>query len=86
MEKYNDLEIRCPRLGGEVTFAYCMQERGTLPCPRIITCWERYFPVEAYLKKTLTPQEQDLCFNQPPRDKIVTIFDVADALKKKKHP
>ncbi|MCK4533876.1 MAG: hypothetical protein KAT81_00010 [Syntrophobacterales bacterium] len=84
MGKYKDLEIRCPRLGGEVTFGYCMQERGNLPCPRVITCWQTYFPVETYLKKQLTPEEWDSCFNQPPGDKIATIFDIADALKKKK--
>lgn len=86
MGKYKNLEIRCPRLGGEVTFGYCMQERGNLPCPRVITCWQTYFPVETYLKKKLTPEEWDRCFNQPPGDKIATIFDIADALKKKKQP
>lgn len=84
MGKYKNLEIRCPRLGGEVTFGYCMQERGDLPCPRVITCWQTYFPVETYLKKKLTLEEWNRCFNQPPGDKIANIFGIADALKKKK--
>ncbi len=84
MEKYNDLEIRCPRLGGEVTFGYCMQERGDLPCPRVINCWQGYFPVESFLKEKLTPQEWDRCFNRPPENKIATILDIAEALNKQK--
>ncbi len=51
------LWIRCPRLGGEAPFTYCMQEAGDLPCHRIIVCWQAYFPVEAYLRKKLSPQK-----------------------------
>jgi len=84
MEKYENLEIRCPRLGGQITFAYCMQERGDLPCQRVITCWQAYFPVEAYLKEKLTTEEWVRCFNQPPKDKISTIFEIVEAAKKRK--
>ncbi|MBW2557740.1 MAG: hypothetical protein JRD69_02695 [Deltaproteobacteria bacterium] len=84
MEKYEDLEIRCPRLGGEVTFAYCLQERDNLPCQRVITCWQGYFPVETYLKEKLTPEEWGRCFNQLPKDKISTIFEIVEAAKKRK--
>ncbi|MBE9546554.1 MAG: hypothetical protein IMF10_03535 [Proteobacteria bacterium] len=84
MEKYDRLEIRCPRLGGEVTFAYCKQESGNLPCPRIITCWRAYIPVEAYLKETLTQEEWNRCFNRPPKGKVDTIFELVEAAKKRK--
>ena len=84
MEKYEDLEIRCPRLGGQVTFAYCLQERGDLPCQRVITCWQAYFPVETCLKEKLTTEEWNRCFNQPPKDKISTIFEIVEAAKKRK--
>ncbi len=84
MEKYEDLEIRCPRLGGQVTFAYCLQERGDLPCPRSITCWQAYFPVETCLREKLTTEKWDRCFNQPPKDKISTIFEIVEAAKKRK--
>jgi hypothetical protein len=84
MEKYDNLEIRCPRLGGEVTFAYCKRENGNLPCPRTIRCWSIYFPVESYLREILTEDEWDTCFNQQPKDKISSIFEIVEKLKNQK--
>jgi hypothetical protein len=86
MEKYDHLEIRCPRLGGEVSFAYCKQEGGDLPCPRIIVCWQAHIPVEAFLRKTLTQEEWDLCFNRLPKDRMTTLIEIIEAAKKRKTP
>ena len=84
MEKYDHLEIRCPRLGGEVTFFYCRRERDNLPCPRIIECWEVYFPVEKYLSSKLSPEEWECCFNQVPKNKVMTLIELIEAAKKQK--
>jgi hypothetical protein len=84
MSKNDDRLIRCPRLGGEVTFAYCRQENNSLPCPRTLRCWQVYFPVEAYLREILTVDEWTRCFETPPKDKITTIFEIVDKLKKQK--
>ncbi len=83
MKKYEGLEIRCPRLGGEVTFAYCLQERGDLPCQRVITCWQAYFPVETYLREKLTADEWGRCFNELPKDRVSVIFDAVEAARKR---
>ena len=59
-EKRNKgLELRCPKLGGEVTFAYCLVEGGDLPCSRTIACWQQYFPVETHLRAKLTQEQWD---------------------------
>ncbi|MBN2254405.1 MAG: hypothetical protein JW736_01735 [Deltaproteobacteria bacterium] len=84
MNRYDHLEIRCPRLGGEVTFRYCREENKGMPCSRAIRCWQIYFPVEEYLKERLSPEEWDRCFGQPPKDKIATIFEIVERLKKEK--
>ncbi len=84
MDRYDTLEIRCPRLGGEVTFAYCKRENNGIPCARTIRCWQIHFAVEEYLKKSLSPEDWDRCFNQPPKDKITTIFEIIDRIKKEK--
>ena len=78
---YDQLEQRCPKLGGEVTFAYCRQEAGDLPCPRTIACWELYFPVETYLRARLTRQQWDRFFNQRPREKVDTLIELIEAAK-----
>ena len=81
---YDDLEIRCPRLGGEVTFSYCQIEGGELPCPRTVACWQPHFPVEAYLKEKLSQAQWDRCFNQEPRDKMTTLIELIEAAKKRR--
>lgn len=82
-DEYDHLEIRCPRLGGEVTFAYCKKEAGGLPCPRTIICWEPHFPVHAYLKERLTKSEWDRCFNRPPKPKMTTLIELIEEARKR---
>jgi len=77
------LEIRCPKLGGEVTFAYCLVEGGDLPCSRTIVCWQQYFPVEAHLRAKLTPEQWDRCFSQTPKAKMVSLVELIEAAKKR---
>ena len=82
-KRYKRLELRCPRLGGEVTFSYCEVEGRDLPCPRTIACWQEYFPVESYLREKLTPEQWDRCFNQEPKEKIVSLVELIEAAKKR---
>jgi hypothetical protein len=83
MEKYDHLEIRCSRLGGAVTFAYCRQEGGDVPCLRIITCWHPFFPVEQYLKENLTNEAWDNFMSHVPKDKITTLMELIEEAKKR---
>ena len=76
--------IRCPKLGGEVTFAYCRSEQGHLPCSRMILCWQRHFPVEAYLRDRLTEDEWEACFSRPPQDKMTTLIELIEAARRRK--
>lgn len=74
----DQLQLRCPRLGGEINFAYCLRESGDLPCRRIVDCWHPYFPVEAFLKERLTPDQWERCFGGPPKDKIVSLVEIIE--------
>jgi hypothetical protein len=81
MGNYDHLELRCPRLGGEVTFSYCRKEGGELPCLRIITCWHPFFPVEQYLRESMTADALDNFACQTPKNKITTLIGLIDAAK-----
>ncbi|MHB8811150.1 MAG: hypothetical protein ACYC9M_14230, partial [Desulfobulbaceae bacterium] len=50
-------QIRCPRLGHQIHFAYCRSENLGRPCPRTILCWHPWFAVEVYLRRELSPEE-----------------------------
>ena len=77
------LELRCPKLGGEVTFAYCLVEGEGLPCSRTIACWQQYFPVETHLRAKLTQEQWDRCFGKTPKEKIVSLVELIEAAKER---
>jgi len=77
----DNLEIRCPRLGHQIRFAYCRNENGGLPCFKIITCWQTYFPVENYLRQELDQEEWQKTFNSPPKPKILSLVELIQKAK-----
>ena len=81
VENYRHLEIRCPRLGGEVTFSYCEREGGDKPCMRIVPCWSPFFPVEMYLKESLSREVWERFSGQTPKDKVSTLIELIEAAK-----
>lgn len=83
VDSYDQLELRCARLGGEVKFSYCRKEGGDLPCLRIITCWYPFFPVEQHLKEIMTQESWDAFVSQMPKDKITTLMELVEAAKKR---
>lgn len=83
MESFAELEIRCPRLGHEVSFAYCRCEAGELPCYRILLCWESRIPVEAYLREQLTPEAWERFCRQKPKDKVSSLIELIEAARKR---
>ena len=75
--------MRCPRLGGEVTFGYCRKEGGEIPCPRTIACWSPYFPVEEFLRQILTSEQWERSFVGEPKAKILSIIELIEEAKKR---
>jgi hypothetical protein len=76
--------IRCPKLGDEMTFAYCLQESGDLPCARIVRCWSSCFDVESFLKQTMPPEKWDFFANSRQPDKVTSLIEMIEAAKAKK--
>jgi hypothetical protein len=74
--------IRCPRLGGEVTFGYCRIEGGNLPCMRIVACWQSALPIESFLKEALTPDQLERFMGTSPKDKVSTLVELIESAKK----
>jgi hypothetical protein len=83
MKNHNQLQKRCPRLGGEVLFSYCASEGGEIPCPKIITCWQGIFDVESYLKKYISHESWERFSAQGTKDKLSTILELVEAAKKR---
>jgi hypothetical protein len=76
--------MRCPRLGDEITFSYCLQESGDLPCARIVRCWSSCFDVESLLKQTMATDKWDRFANSRHPDKVTSLIEMIEAAKAKK--
>jgi hypothetical protein len=82
--EHDDKLIRCPKLGDEMTFAYCLQEAGDAPCTRIVHCWSSFFDVESFLKEKMTPEKWTRFINFNSRDKVTNLIELIEAAKARK--
>ena len=76
--------IRCPKLGDEITFGYCLQESGDLPCVGIIQCWQAVFDVAALLKEHLTTGQWERFTWAQPKDKVINLIEIIEKAKSQK--
>jgi hypothetical protein len=81
---HDDKLIRCPKLGDEMTFAYCLREAGDLPCARVISCWQSAFDVEALLRERLKPDDWNRFACARPKDKITALMEIIEKAKRQK--
>ena len=80
----DDFNIRCPRLGHQIFFSYCIVENYGEPCFKIVDCWHRHFDVVAYLQKHLSPDQWDKLVNRPPKPKVLSLVELIEQAKKRK--
>ncbi len=76
--------IRCPRLGHQISFSFCRVENEGLPCFKILDCWHIHFPVETLLRKELTPEQWAKTFDRPVKPKMVSLLELIEQAKKAK--
>lgn len=80
----DELERRCPRLGGPVSLHYCMiSGRENIPCFKIFDCWWEYFDVAAYLKEKLSEEQFDRLVNSKPKPKVTSLVELIQQVKGK---
>ena len=79
---YDHKLIRCPKLGDEMTFAYCLHEAGDLPCARIIPCWQAAFDVAALLRECMTPAAWERFTGAQPKDKMTSLIELIENAKR----
>jgi len=74
-DAFDAIEVRCPRLGGAVTFGYCRSEHDGLPCDRALLCFELAFPVEAYFRQVLRDETYAARFETPGPGRYESLLD-----------
>lgn len=83
--KIKALERRCPRLGGQIRFDYCLAgENNQGPCFKIMDCWWERFDVYHYLEATLPPKQFDaLLQKDPPKPKASSLVELIEAARQR---
>lgn len=77
------LSRRCPRLGGPVTFGYCMGCERQRPCQKIIDCWWETFDIVRYLQDHLPADQVEHLMQSQPKPKIASLVElIAEARKR----
>ena len=79
-----NLERRCPRLGGSVPFNYCMVVgEDKQPCFKVVDCWWEAFDIVRYLHDNLSEDQFNRLMNARPRPKIVSLVELIEQAKKR---
>lgn len=79
-----DLERRCPRLGGSVKYGYCLDVgEDTLPCFKICDCWWEYFDVVDNLKNRLSDRDFENLMKSRPKPKITGLLQLIEQAQKR---
>lgn len=79
----DDYKIRCPRLGHPISFSYCRSENMGAPCFKTLDCWFEHFPVEDYMRETMTPEEWGKAFQGERKTKVMSLLELIEQAKKK---
>ena len=81
IEQFDDKTIRCPRVGGEVTFRFCRFENNMLPCRFIAGCWQGQMDIAAFLDEHYSEDELDRIFASP-KPKVESLVGLMEKAKK----
>ena len=74
-EKYDQIELYCPKLGHHLTFKYCRSENQGVPCSRVVKCCSDKIPVDEYIRDNLSTEETQVVF-QEPQPKMNSILSI----------
>jgi hypothetical protein len=77
-------QIRCPRLGHQISFSFCQSENRGLPCFKTLDCWFEHFLVEEFLREKLAPEDWDKAFGRPTKSKMTSLLELIEQAKERK--
>jgi hypothetical protein len=72
---------RCPRLGGPVTFRYCLASEASGPCFKVIDCWWETFDVVRFLQDHLPGPAFERLATARPMPKAACLAGLAERSK-----
>jgi len=86
VQSKDQVERRCPILGGSVPFQYCKTAgENDLPCRKTIDCWWEYFNIEEYLENYLSADDLETFYQTtgPPKAKMSSLLELIQQAKER---
>ncbi|SLM31605.1 conserved hypothetical protein [Desulfamplus magnetovallimortis] len=80
MEQFDKHTGYCRMLGHDVPFSYCRQVQESRPCFKILDCWFDKLPVQEYMDRHYSKDEQEDILKKP-TPKILTLVDLIEKAK-----
>lgn len=82
--KPDRLQRRCPRLGGPVSFRYCLtaDEEGK-PCHKTIDCWWEVFDVVSFLRSHLSEKAFESLTRMRPMNKVSSLVSLIEKTRER---
>jgi len=82
--KPDNLQRRCPRLGGHVHFEYCRHLDGSSgPCFKVLDCWWEHFDVVTYFRRRLSVEAFARLADARPPDKVTSLVELIRQAQKR---
>jgi len=76
IDEHDEELRRCPRLGHDVTFAYCRAESESTPCRLVLDCWWERFDVRAYAESHFSSEVRAKLEDPRPPNKMASLLDL----------
>ncbi|MBW2065945.1 MAG: hypothetical protein JRJ03_13585 [Deltaproteobacteria bacterium] len=83
IEEHDEKIIRCPRVGGDVTFKFCRSENNMLPCRWVVGCWEGRINIMMFLDEHFSQEAQNRIFVTP-KPKLESLVEMIEKAKEGK--
>ena len=84
IEKHDDRQRRCPRLGNPITFKYCRTcEADRQPCFKIMDCWWETFDIAAYVEANYSDEICRKLADARPKPKVNQLLELIEAAKRR---
>ncbi len=82
IEKHDKEEGYCRMLGHFLTFEYCRSTNKGLPCSRVLDCWFEIFPIQDFINRNYSDEEQKNIF-EAPKSKVLTLTEILEQAQKR---
>lgn len=84
MEENDDMQRRCPRLGGPVSFQYCRTcETDSKPCFKVMDCWWETFDIAAFVEANYPEEVCRKLAQTRPNPKVNQLLELIEAAKRR---